>query len=242
MELDWTTVALEIINFIILVWLLKRFLYRPVLNIVEQRQANIKASLDRARDVQEQADALKRQYNERLQTWEQERQEARHKLQEELAREKAGKLESLRTRLDQEVDKARAARESQNQQWRRETAEQALQMGAGFASALLRPLADPHLEERLVNLFCERVSAWPTERLSGLRNGGDIEISTAYPLQESAQRRLQETLQTLAADHRSVLFQQDASLLAGIRIASGGWTLGLNLADELRGFAESHHE
>ena len=49
MELDWTTFALEIINFLALIWILKRFLYRPVLATLGQRRAGIEATLNEAR-------------------------------------------------------------------------------------------------------------------------------------------------------------------------------------------------
>ena len=39
MEFDWTTFALEALNFLVLVWLLKRFFYRPVLAVIEARRA-----------------------------------------------------------------------------------------------------------------------------------------------------------------------------------------------------------
>jgi F-type H+-transporting ATPase subunit b len=48
MELDWTTFALEIINFLALIWILKRFLYRPVLATLGQRRAGIEANLKRS--------------------------------------------------------------------------------------------------------------------------------------------------------------------------------------------------
>jgi F-type H+-transporting ATPase subunit b len=38
MLIDWFTVAAQAINFLILVWLLKRFLYKPVLNAVDARE------------------------------------------------------------------------------------------------------------------------------------------------------------------------------------------------------------
>ena len=41
MELSWSTFILEAINFLVLVWILKRFLYKPVLDVIERRKAGI---------------------------------------------------------------------------------------------------------------------------------------------------------------------------------------------------------
>ena len=48
MELDWTTFILELVNFVVLVWILNRFLYRPVMNVIDQRKAAIQRTLAEA--------------------------------------------------------------------------------------------------------------------------------------------------------------------------------------------------
>ena len=45
MLIDWFTVGAQALNFIILVWLLKRFLYKPILNAVDAREKRIAAEL-----------------------------------------------------------------------------------------------------------------------------------------------------------------------------------------------------
>ena len=52
MEFDWTTFALEVVNFLVLVWLLKRFLYRPVLACSTRRRAEVERHMAEARDAQ----------------------------------------------------------------------------------------------------------------------------------------------------------------------------------------------
>ena len=66
MELDWTTFVLEVLNFLVLVWLLKRFLYRPVLAVIEARRAETANKLDGAEAVRREAQALKDEYTGHL--------------------------------------------------------------------------------------------------------------------------------------------------------------------------------
>ncbi len=47
MELNWSTLLLEIVNFLVLVWILKRFLYRPVLQVIEERRSRHRGDPDR---------------------------------------------------------------------------------------------------------------------------------------------------------------------------------------------------
>jgi len=45
MLIDWFTVVAQVVNFLILVWLLKRFLYRPILNAIDAREKRIATKL-----------------------------------------------------------------------------------------------------------------------------------------------------------------------------------------------------
>ena len=51
MELNWSTFILEIINFLVLIWILKRFLYKPVLDVIARRRAGIEKTLSDAREM-----------------------------------------------------------------------------------------------------------------------------------------------------------------------------------------------
>lgn len=66
MQIDWTTFTLEIINFLVLVWILQRFLYRPVLNALDKRAARMRQQAEDAADARTKAEALKQQYETRL--------------------------------------------------------------------------------------------------------------------------------------------------------------------------------
>ena len=57
MELSWSTFALEIVNFLVLVWILKHFLYKPVMDVIARRRADIESTLADAKTAQDEADA-----------------------------------------------------------------------------------------------------------------------------------------------------------------------------------------
>src|SRR5579883_2582575 len=108
MELDWTTFILEIVNFLVLVWILKRFFYKPVQDVIAKRKAAIDATLSQARATQDRADELGRQYQRRLSEWEKEREQARERLLKELQDERRRRLESLDQAIEEERAKNKA--------------------------------------------------------------------------------------------------------------------------------------
>lgn len=244
MELDWTTFVLEILNFLILVWLLSRFLYRPVLDIIEQRRIRIQQALEEAERTQAQTQTLKHQYENRLSDWEQEKAEAHQQLMLTLRAERQQALEQLQQVLAQEQEKVRILNERQEQEARQAAERISLTQGAAFSAKLLSQLACPQLEERIVELVLASLAQLPADQIEHLRQTGQteqIEISSAYPLDEDRRQRLRAALTQLLAQACSPRFQQRPDLLAGLRIAIGPWRLDANLHDELKLFAEVGH-
>ena len=66
MSIDWITVAAQLANFLVLVWLLKRFLYRPILDGIDAREAEIAERMGEAKRICDDADAKKAEFSNRL--------------------------------------------------------------------------------------------------------------------------------------------------------------------------------
>lgn len=245
MELDWTTFLLEVINFLILVWLLKRFLYQPVLAVIETRRQRINDELAQAARTQEEAHALKEQYEARLVDWEKEKRGVRDVLEQELVQEKNQRIEQIEDELAQQRLKHKTRDRQQQAQWRSRAETEALRLGSSFASQLLKKLSGPDLDQRLQQLFIDELATLPESTLEMLREnwqGGsvDIKVSSAIPLDSERQQVIRQSLELkLGRADGQWHFNLDESLIAGLRISSGGWMLRANLQDELRFFSEA---
>tara|TARA_R100000656_G_scaffold33223_3_gene28618 strand:+ start:10688 stop:11434 length:747 start_codon:yes stop_codon:yes gene_type:complete len=246
-ELSWSTFLFEIINFLVLIWILKHFLYKPVLGVIARRQAGVEKTLSDARVLNNDAEKLKQQYETRLEHWQQERQQARDTLNRELDAERAEKMSELRDTLEQEREKVRIAETRRQADAQRKVEESALAQGARFAGKLLSQVTSQETENRLVELAIAELKQLPPERLATLlaHNGAPsntITITSAYPMKEQQRQQLQQVL-----SHNgwtaTIQFKEDPTLLAGLHITMGAWVLAANLRDELHGFVElSNHE
>lgn len=243
MELNWSTFLLEIINFLVLVWILKRFLYQPVLDVISRRRKAIDAQLAEAHRLQDDAESQKAQYEDRLTDWEHERRQARDTLARQLEEERARQLSVLKTALDQEREKSRVAEVRQHTEQKRAIEHQALQLGTAFASRLLGNASGPELEDRLVTLLLEELDGLSEQETASLRQQWgeppqSIVVSSAFPLSAEWRQRLEVELHQLSGLAVPVRFIRDESLLAGLHIVIGAWVLAANVRDELRGFSE----
>jgi len=241
-ELSWSTFVLEIINFLVLVWILKRFFYKPVLDVIARRREGIEKSLDDAKQTKSEAEKLQAQYQNRLADWDKERQQARETLMQEVEAERSSKLAELKNDLEQEREKAHVIEQRRQADIERKAEQAALALSTRFATRLLQQAAGPELETRLVELALSELSALSDEQLAALRTSyGQVPetavVVSAFPLADEHRNKLKQAIASLTDQEMPLQFEQDGELLAGLRIIIGNWVLGANLQDELKGFA-----
>lgn len=243
MELNFSTFLLEIVNFLALIWILKRFLYKPVLDVIAQRRAGIEERFTESQRLHDEAEKLKAEYENRLADWGHERQQARDKLMQELNEERTQQMTALQTALGAEQQKAQVAEARHQADIRHKMEETALVHGARFATRLLEQASGPDTESRLVELVIRELMHLPAEHITALRNNykkipDAAVVVSAFPLADSQRQRLEQALTTITRPGTPVRFEQDTELMAGLHITIGAWVLAANLRDELRGFME----
>jgi len=231
-------------NFLVLVWLLKRLLYKPVLNAITDRKANVQNMLSEANKLRKEAQTLREEYEHRQADWRQERETVRSRMLEEINAEKVRLLAELQSSLQQEREKARALEERRLSDLTRQVEDAALAQGGLFAARLLARLASPELGARLVEVVIEDLRRLPEERRRAIRTvcvKGDapIIVTSAHALSQQQRESLKEAAQSLLGRNVSCEWREDPQLLAGMRLSLGPWMLGANLQDELKFFSEA---
>jgi F-type H+-transporting ATPase subunit b len=246
-ELNWTTVILEMVNFLVLVWILKHFLYRPVLQVIEERRARIQASLEQAQARQQQAEALRLQFENRLAEWQVEKQAAREALQREMETQRKQALQALETSLAEAREKGRVVEERRLREIEQHMAHEALELGGRFATRLLEGLAGPELEGRIFALLDEDLAGLPEPQRKTLRravqgNGDQVRVESAHPLNGQQHQALERSVRQLLGEDVGCSFHEQPELIAGLRLSLGDWSVEANLRAELRAFVDIARE
>ncbi len=242
MQIDATTFVLQLINFVVLVWILHRFLYRPVLAAIDRRRAAVEKSMADARTVHEEAERLRTQFEGRLAEWERERLKARSALETELAALRAKGVADVAQAVERERDRHAALQAKREADWKRDTEQHALDQASVFAARLLERIADAKLDERLVDVLAADLASWPPERVDPLAEaartaGGRISVTSAHALPEATRARLARALSERLGIECRPEYAENEALLAGLSVAVGPWLLQADLRDELRVFS-----
>jgi F-type H+-transporting ATPase subunit b len=242
MNFDWTTFVLEVINFLILVWLLKRFLYRPVLDAIARRQAAVAATLADAATMRAEAQRLQTEYVGRQDDWERERARLRQVLDDELDALRANRLAALTQEVESERKRSEAAREHERDVEQRELEMRALQQANAFAARLLERFAGADLDARIVDMLLADLEALPPARrdalTEALAHAAHADVCSARALDPGLQQRIEAVLTALAGRCLKTVYTIDPTLLAGLRLRAGAWELAADLSGELAAFAE----
>ena len=230
MEFSPTTFFFEIVNFLVLVALLKHWFYRPVLQSIERRKDSIKAELASAEEVRRKALELQSELEEKLQMGQDELREERAKLVCEMKKQR----EQLQRELDAERVKARETGKAELELEARQNEILALEQGARFATRLLTDLADPRLQELMVEFAVRELSSLDQDVRDSLQRADRVKVTSAFPLSETSVRALKDSLGELE-------LAEDSKLLAGVALQAGDCYLGANLKDQLEMFRRTAH-
>lgn len=246
MSFDWSTFILEIINFLILVWILKRFFYKPVREAIDRRQKAIEKTITDAKTLQAEAENLKDRYETRMADWEKERQEARRKLQDELTAERNNQMDALQKSLAEEKKKNKVLEEKHAAEVMQEAERTAMNQAMQFSARMLQRVADASLNTCMVGIFIEDLRILSGESLEKLKetcaSSPKVSIVSAFPLDKKQQDAVIEALHEVTGQHLSCAFSVDPTVIAGLRVNIGAYALQANICDELRFFAQVAHE
>ncbi len=244
MQFNLTTFIFEIINFLILIWILQRLFYKPLLEVIAKRKQFIDQTLADAKAIQAQAEQQRSFYESRKKVWEQEKQAEINTLNAQLAAERTAAEQQLAIDLEAERKKNTVAELHKQHEFEQQAEKQALANAAKFASLLLKQAASPELEARLFDLLLSHIQTLPKacQQTLGAQADIPIKISSAYPLTTEQREQLQQQLSAQILQPICFEYQQTPELIAGIRIDIGAWVLNANLQHELLGFTEFYYD
>src|SRR5471032_287579 len=236
MPIDWFTVLAQATNFLVLIWLLKRFLYRPVLAAIDAREQAVAAALADATAAGAQAKSERDTYRQRSAQLEQQRAAL---LQQ--ATEQAGvEGQRLRDQARQEAEAARAAQQAALQADARLNAAalalRAQQAVFAIARKVLADLAGADLEEGAVGAFLRQLAQLPAQQRDTASPGW---VRSAFALPQAQRDAIEAALRQLSGGAVALRYDTSPDLLAGIELTAGGQRLDWNIDAYLASWRDS---
>jgi F-type H+-transporting ATPase subunit b len=247
MLIDWFTVIAQAINFLILVWLLKRFLYKPILHAIDEREKGIAAQLAEADAQKAGAQKEREEFRHKNGAFDQERAAQLKKVTDEAKAERRRLLDEAR----KDADSLRAKRRSDLRIEQRNLNQDIMRWTQKEVFAITRKtladLATTSLEERMGEVFIQRLRALTGADKLQLaaafkHSTHPAQVRSAFELPAAQRKAIERAIQeTFSADTR-VQFEAASDLVGGIELSANGQKVAWSIADYLATLEKSAGE
>ncbi len=238
MLIDWFTIIAQVINFLILVWLLKRFLYRPILNAIDVREKRIAKELADADATKREAQQERDEYRHKNAEFEQQRTALINKAKEEAQTERLHLLDEARQAADVLSAKRLEVLRNDAHNLNQAISHKIRQEVFAITRKVLTDLATMTLEERLADIFSRRLREMDEAAKKSIgeslkRASEPTLVRSAFDLPETQRAAIQKTLNQTFSAEINIRFETVPELISGIELISNGQKVAWSIADYL---------
>ncbi len=238
MLIDWFTVGAQALNFLILVWLMKRFLYKPVLQAIDAREKRIAAELGDADAKKAEAKGERDEFQKKNTEFDQQRAALFSKATDDAKAERERLLGEARTAADELGAKRQETLENEAKTLGRALRRRTQDEVFAIARKALVDLAATDVEERIVHVFVERLRTLGEPEKGNL--GTTLKaapepaaIRSAFDLKDAQRGAIQQAInETFSADVH-LRFETSPDLVSGIELTASGQKVAWSIADYL---------
>jgi F-type H+-transporting ATPase subunit b len=244
MHIDWFVFFAQIVNFLILVFLLKWLLYGRIIKAMDEREAKIAATYEEAQTMRIHARESQESYDHRLR----EIQEKQDALMQQAASDADAHRKELMGKAREEIDQIRL-------RWQETVAREKtsflnhLRQRAGrevyaAASRILKDLASEDIEKSIIGLFIRMVKSMDDKESTMIRDAvrqsaSGVVVQSAFDIPEDMRTQLNQIIQGYGAAKDAVQYETLPEIVSGIEMRTDGYKLAWSLNDDLENLEDS---
>jgi F-type H+-transporting ATPase subunit b len=238
MLIDWFTVGAQVLNFLILVWLMKRFLYKPILHAIAEREKKIAAELANADKMKSEAENESAEFKKKNEEFDKQRAELMQKAVDETNAERQRLLDEARKVAEAWSAKRQEAQASDARNLSQSIARRTQQEVFAISRKALADLAGASLEERLKDAFVHRLleldDGAKAVLAKALKETSDPAIvRSAFDMNAEQSASIQDALNKCFSAEVKVRFETAPDLIGGIELTTNGQKVAWSITDYL---------
>lgn len=237
MKIDAWTLALQAINFVVLVYLLRRFLYRPVMRAIDARKARTEAAIGEATAAKASAETARSGLAAQRAELASSREKLLAEARAQIAAEREREIEAARREAAAVHASARQKLADEVVEVRGDVRRHAIEIALELSSAILRGSASPAVAESLVEQATDKLADLSPDELQRLRAqvaaGSVLEIVTAPRLSAAVEAHVRERLSQRLGTDTHLEFASDDKLIAGAELRLPSTVIAITWRDAL---------
>jgi F-type H+-transporting ATPase subunit b len=226
MHFSWWTFLFEVVNFVVLVYVLHRLLYRPLRDAIDsRREANARAQAE-AEKARLEAEVLQKGLREQIAETEQQRQGLIHQAREQAEAERKKLLAEAERARQQQAEESRNALKREREEALEALGDEVVAQAVGLARRLLSEAAESTLHRQLALRLVEalrQMRAGETEQLrSGWQPGDAAVLESAESLDADTLEQITVAVSDALGQQVPLTVQPRPGLLGGVRLRLAG--------------------
>jgi F-type H+-transporting ATPase subunit b len=230
--IDWFTVIAQIVNFLILIWLLNRFLFRPIRAAIDAREKSMAEALGQAKKAEQQARARALELEEKQRALENAHERMMNDARDQVAQWREKAVATIREEVDALRQTFIANVNRDRQAFLEQLKQQLVRQVMHIGEKVLRDLADEQLNRQVLRVFLEKLDSRKAE-LDDPARRHEIIVRSGVPLEPADTRLVQDRLDHWFPACAGIRFEWSTDLGPGIQLLVGDRKVGWHLADYL---------
>lgn len=244
MLIDWFTVIAQIINFLILIWFLKRYLYLPILRAIDEREKKIAEELASASEEKENSIKTRKELELKNKEFDVKRNALLEEATSKAAKEKLRLMENARTESEAMKAKLFEAGMNEYDNIKKDIYSKTQKEVFSIVRKTLSELADSQLEESVIRRFLKKISSFSEAEKDTLisaitASDNNITVAATFSMSSELQRSVTTSLARLTASEPLIVFQKSESPVYGIELICRDYKLEWNIADYIDSMEKS---
>jgi F-type H+-transporting ATPase subunit b len=242
MLMDWFTVGAQALNFIILVWLMKKFLYHPILNAIDAREKKIALEIKNADDKKAEAQKEHEEFKKKNEDFDQNRVLLLNKMTEEIKTERLRQLEEVRVEANNLKVKRQESLESSTKNLF-ESIKHKIELEVfGISRKVLTDLSTSSLENNICQIFIQRLQTLAPEVkkefIESIKSDHAV-LRTYFNLPEDQRIKLGNAINESFSSKVNLQFETSPEIIGGIEFLVQGKKISWCIGDYLQTMEQS---
>lgn len=247
MLIDWFTVIAQAVNFLVLACLLKRFLYKPILDAIDAREKRIAETIAEAAETKQAAEMQRDEFERKNRQFNDDRNKLVLEMKEEINVKREKLLHDAHQSAEANSTKRIASMQRAQKTLSDEIARQTQDQVFAIARKTLRDLADTNLEERITQAFTRQLRDMNGNTKQDLadaltKSSEPVRVRSAFELTEEQQNTIRHAIKEISAGETPVHFEVAPNAIAGIELTSSGRKIAWSIDEYLTSLQKSISE
>lgn len=227
------TIIAQFINFGVLIFLLNKFLYKPVLKTMEKRREDIKNKIEETEKKLEESEKLKEEYFNKLQEVEKENVVLRKKAIADIKKFKEEELQKAKDDISAKKDKFNDYLDLEQKNLIENFNEDLSDLFVEYSNNILQVLANSTLQDEIVNNFVEKVNDLTADKIDSVNklNLDNIHIYSNDELTTKQRNFIKDSLTEKGFKFKDIQYDIDKDLILGIELKAKSYILSWNVKE-----------